>query len=405
MVLTSFQINEKHVPVGDINAIRLNHDQNGLTFEFAAPYAASPWKLRYRFRLEGMESSWIEVDSAHRSARYTDIPPDDYVFRVEASTDGRSWAPGGAAFRITIVPPWWGTWWARALAALLVVALLVVAYKLRVAALHRRQRQLTALVDRRTAELANARDQAEAANRAKSAFLANMSHELRTPLNAILGFSSLLRESGVSGEQREQVEIINRSGEHLLTLIDDVLDVAKIEAGKQSLAIAPCDLISLVNDVVEMMRVRAHAKNLELVWEQPPDYPRYVRADAPKLRQVLINLLGNAVKFTDEGTVTLRSSALAADDGGLRLRFEVEDTGAGIAVEDQTRIFEPFVQASQHGIQKGTGLGLTITRRFVEMMGGTIGLESDPGRGSRFTCRSPGGTGAGIGGAGRAGEV
>jgi CheY-like chemotaxis protein len=216
-----------------------------------------------------------------------------------------------------------------------------------------------------------------------------MSHELRTPLNAILGFSNLLRESGVTREQSEHVSIINRSGEHLLTLIDDVLDLAKIEAGKQSLAAAPCDLISLVSDVVEMIRVRAHAKNLELVWVPSPDYPRYVRTDAPKLRQVLVNLLGNAVKFTEVGRVTLRTGTTAAVDGGLRLRFDVEDTGAGIAAEDQMRVFQPFVQASQGGVQKGTGLGLTITRQFVELMGGTIGLESAPGQGSKFSVEIP----------------
>ncbi len=240
-----------------MDAIRLNHDQNGLTFEFAVLNPINPGKLRYRFRLRGMEENWTEVDSAHRMARYTDVPPGDYVFRAQASSDGRTWDQGGVNVRLTIVPPWWRTWWAEGLGAFLVIALLLGAHKLRVAVLHRRQAHLAALVDQRTAELANARDQAETANRAKSAFLANMSHELRTPLNAILGFSNLLRESGVSADQREKVEIINRSGEHLLTLIDDVLDVAKIEAGKQTLSIAPCDLIALVNDVVDMMRVRA----------------------------------------------------------------------------------------------------------------------------------------------------
>jgi signal transduction histidine kinase/CheY-like chemotaxis protein len=275
------------------------------------------------------------------------------------------------------------------LAALLVLAVLAAAHRLRVAALHKRQQQLTALVERRTAELVHARDQAESANQAKSRFLATMSHELRTPLNAILGFSSLLRDSGVSAEQGEHVNIINRSGEHLLTLIDDILDLAKIEAGRQSLDVAPCDLTSLVRDIVEMIRVRARSKNLELAWERSSDDPRFVRIDAAKLRQILINLLGNAVKFTEVGSVTLRSSTPAADGSGLRLRFEVEDTGPGIALEDQLRIFQPFVQASQGGVQKGTGLGLAITRQFVEMMGGTIGLESVPGQGSLFRVEIP----------------
>jgi CheY-like chemotaxis protein len=138
-----------------------------------------------------------------------------------------------------------------------------------------------------------------------------------------------------------------------------------------------------------MIRVRAHAKNLELVWEQSPDLPRCVRTDAPKLRQVLVNLLGNAVKFTEVGRVTLRASTTAAEDIGLRLRFEVEDTGIGIAAEDQRRVFQPFIQANHGGVQKGTGLGLAITRQFVEMMGGTIRLESVPAQGSLFRVEIP----------------
>jgi PAS domain S-box-containing protein len=256
--------------------------------------------------------------------------------------------------------------------------------------LRRHREHLEDLVRQRTEELTLARDQAQAANQAKSVFLANMSHELRTPLSAILGFSSLLRENVVSEGQRRQLDIINRSGEHLLSLINDLLDVAKIEAGKHELAIDCCDLISLVRDVEEMMRVRADGRNLTLSCSRSPEFPRYVRADGQKLRQVLINLLGNAVKFTEEGMVTLRLSATAGEDAGhLRLRFEVEDTGAGISEQDQARIFEPFIQAGKPAARRGTGLGLTITRRFVEMMGGTLGVESAPGRGSRFTVEVP----------------
>ena len=404
MVVTSFQVNGTDRPVMDFDAVRLAYRENGFTVEFAALNTINPRTLRYRFKLEGHDEQWTEVDSARRLARYTDIPPGHYVFRAEASSDGLTWSPQGAALSVTILPPWWKTWWALTLAGLLMAGMLAGGYKLRVGALQLRERELTRLVDQRTAELSEARDeaqaarrqaeiardQAEAANQAKGTFLATMSHELRTPLNAILGFSNLLRGANVARAEREQIEIINRSGEHLLTLINDVLDMAKIEAGKQELTIAPCDLFSVVRNVTGMFQLRAQEKNLAFSRLQSPEFPRYVRTDAPKLQQVLINLMGNAVKFTQEGSITLRAGATAPDEGGRWwLRFEVEDTGMGISPADRARIFEPFVQAGKPSAQKGTGLGLTIARRIVEMMGGTLHLESTPGKGTCFTVTVP----------------
>ena len=250
---------------------------------------------------------------------------------------------------------------------------------------------LEQLVQQRTTELVEARDQAMTANRAKSIFLANMSHELRTPLNAILGFSNLLRERCVAEEQRNHLDIISRSGTHLLALINDVLDVAKIEAGGTVLAIAPCDLGRLVYDVTEMMRVRAEEKHLKLALQvDASEFSRYVRADAARLRQVLINLLGNAIKYTEAGFVILRFNTRPADDAEhLVLRFEIEDSGIGISAEDQTRIFDAFVQVGKTGRQTGTGLGLAITRQLVELMGGKIQVESTRGEGSLFQVEVP----------------
>ncbi len=226
---------------------------------------------------------------------------------------------------------------------------------------------------------------AEAANRAKSIFLANMSHELRTPLNAILGFSELMaRDASLSQAQRENLETINRSGEHLLALINNVLDLSKIEAGRVALHEEVFDLHRLLGDMESMFHMRAMNKGLSLTVECAPSVPRYIRADQGKLRQVLINLLGNAVKFTSEGGVTLRVDAGKAD----YLRFEIEDTGAGISPDDMGRIFDAFEQTeAAHKLQEGTGLGLTISRQFVQLMGGDIAVCSAgvPGQGSRFT--------------------
>jgi signal transduction histidine kinase/DNA-binding response OmpR family regulator len=247
------------------------------------------------------------------------------------------------------------------------------------------------LMRRSNTQAKEAQERAEAANRAKSVFLANMSHELRTPLNAILGFSSLMQnDPGISDKQRKNLEIINKSGEHLLGLINDVLDMAKIEAGGIAVEIAPFDLGEMVRDIIDLMREKAQEKGLQLVLDQTSEFPRYIRGDAAKLRQVLINLIGNAIKFTTEGSVTLSLTTKPAENPhNLRIVFKVKDTGIGISIEDQERIFDPFVQVSSVTYQKGTGLGLTITRKFIDLMEGKISVTSSPGKGSVFSVEIP----------------
>ncbi len=239
-----------------------------------------------------------------------------------------------------------------------------------------------------------AQEKAEAANKAKSVFLASMSHELRTPLNAILGFSRVLQDDArLSAEQRETLDIINRSGEHLLRLINDVLDMARIESGRTEPEYSPVDPRHLALDLIDLMRVQAEEKHVALRLDASAELPRFVLTDAAKLRQVILNLLGNATKFTPHGEIVLR--LIASPDPtqtgphGLRLAVEVEDTGIGIAAGDQARIFDPFVQVSDIAMRKGTGLGLAITRQQVELLGGQITVDSAPGRGSRFRVELP----------------
>ncbi len=263
------------------------------------------------------------------------------------------------------------------------------------------QAELLAQTQRQSAALQEAVLAADAANRAKSEFLANMSHELRTPLNAILGFTQVMvRDSSLTAQQQENLRIINRAGEHLLALIDDILEMSKIEAGRTALNPGSFNLIKLLEDLQEMLRSRALSKGLQLSFDIAPDVPHFVLTDEGKLRQVLINILGNAIKFTEKGRIALRvrgqresqrvnEKEIVADDllpaPDTRLFFEIEDTGPGIHPNEIDRLFEPFAQTETgRQSQQGTGLGLPISRKFVQLMGGDIAVSSTPSRGSIF---------------------
>ncbi|AUX42446.1 uncharacterized protein SOCE26_038790 [Sorangium cellulosum] len=361
-------------------------DENTVSFDYALLSFFHERSTRYRTQLVGFDaapSGW----SPDVSARYTNLSPGRYTFQVWGRDHaGNVAGPAAVAFHVRPAP--WRTTWAYLGYAAVLGGLAYAGVRLRLRALRRRTRELELLVEQRTAELRAAKDAADAANQAKTTFLASISHELRTPLNGILGYAQLLQRSArLAPEDRPSVDVVRRSGEHLLTLIDDVLDLARIEAGRIDLAPGDVHLPSVARSVAELCKVRAAEKGLAFEHEVAEGAPAWVRVDEKRLTQVLLNLLGNAIKFTRAGRVAFR---VAARDGHTRapggVVFRVEDTGPGIAPEDLARIFEPFEQAGDRRARvEGAGLGLAISRRIVDEMGGRIDVESTPGAGSTFT--------------------
>jgi signal transduction histidine kinase/ABC-type glycerol-3-phosphate transport system substrate-binding protein/DNA-binding response OmpR family regulator len=357
-----------------------------LEFNYSASSFLAPDRVRFRYRLEGYDAGWIDAGT-RRSVSYTRIPPGDYTFRVTAASEGGAWNETGASFPFTLRPWFWQTAWFRGLVVVAVALSLLGGHRYRLRQLRARERELLALVDERTRGLRHEKERAEEANRAKSAFLANMSHELRTPLNGILGFAQLMeRQGGQDGENRQHLATILRSGEHLLGLINDVLSLSKIEAGRVTLVHAPLDVAALLRSLHEMLHLRAEARGIRLDLEVDPGMPRAVVGDAGRLTQILTNLVGNAIKFTERGGVTLR--AHWTDGLGS---FEVEDTGPGIAPEEQAQLFEPFVQTETgRQAKEGTGLGLALSRQLARQMGGDVTLAGGgPGRGCTFRATVP----------------
>ena len=243
---------------------------------------------------------------------------------------------------------------------------------------------LEEMVRERTNELAAAKEIADTANKSKSLFLANMSHELRTPMNVILGFAHIMaQDTQIHPKHKENLKLILKSGEHLLTIINNILDISKIESGRLDAEVLDFDLGELIDGLISMLRVRAEAKNLQLTLDQSSSFPRFVRTDPAKLRQIIINLVGNSIKFTFKGSITVKLGIMSMNhkQNGQYLVFEIIDTGIGIAAADLKRIFQPFVQLGQH---EGTGLGLAITQKYVELLGGSITVDSEPEKGSVF---------------------
>ncbi len=388
--------NGKRKPAHFIGQLDLDHDENSLAFEFANLNFSQSKPSHFAYRMKGMDEQW-HLAGDRNEAFFPSLDPGDYVFQVKSANENGAWSESVAQVAISIAPPFWQTIPFQASTAAILVGYVVFSWRRRLSSLKKRNDELELNVANRTRELETSRQkalqsqrEAELANKAKTQFLANISHEIRTPMNGIIGMNHMLLEESLDPKVRNYAEMIKSSANTLLALINDLLDISKIEAGKLDLQKAPFNLRSEIEEVIDLLALKAEEKGLKIYARIPPETPCSLIGDAYRIKQIVTNLIGNAIKFTEKGNVEFFTSVLDSNESETTIEFHVRDTGIGIDAPAMEKLFDAFTQVEASTTRKyeGTGLGLSISKRLVEMMRGEIKVASQPGEGSdfSFTC-------------------